>query len=737
MVLTNPWEPERGDNESQKKLQEQALRLFNTCQCSWCKLFYTQPFLCVPGTLHSNCSFFKELSEKERKEAQEEKRNWSWSWRASDMILRVQDHGVLKKCRICGSLNPNPDKYICWKCGKDSLIRYDIYNYSSDFDVVGEKQSQPATESVAPTNNSPNKESTLKSETACKTCVKNSSSACPYENQPAITRDGILSHGDLCDAYSGSADSVNKVEPTIKTEKPAVDKILEICPNPRCGKRSLVLNEAGDKYSCTNLECPDYGVPILKVSIDKYYQQIAADKKTTTNESSIKNIKQGTVGKSPNEIKKRYNGNDTNKNKTAAIAKPPMPKWLIALLLIFTLSFIGLVINVLIGSFIPFWILFGFSIILSLEKWFSYDTRKHKLLGKLYRLILNLAILSLIGLVIWSGVRLFSHQFVHSAIVGSILFIGELAFFIWAWTVVTKNSWRWPSMKLTIFSLICLFVVFSFAGVQPLAGYKNTALNKIKTTLSSANNGQTVTTYSNNLTTTIVSTNAIITPSQKITTTQTIATGINPRTGVYNNYYLGLVTDSSGEILGGDGCYDDTGDFIVLINNKNAINPTYAQLINFLQSDTTDEYPYIATNKVLSSYYGTAESHVDLTRIQNIINGTVQPNPPDVCGDFAERLHNDAEMDGIRCAYVSVDLSIGPHALDAFQTTDRGLVYIDDTGISSSSIGPSRCVKTVDVAVGQSYIPISLFPEADWDSTWDSMGTVIDMQVTWDGTWNN
>ena len=45
------------------------------------------------------------------------------------------------------------------------------------------------------------------------------------------------------------------------------------------------------------------------------------------------------------------------------------------------------------------------------------------------------------------------------------------------------------------------------------------------------------------------------------------------------------------------------------------------------------------------TYYGTAKSHVDLTRIQNIIDGTSQPDNPDVCSDFAERLHNDAEID--------------------------------------------------------------------------------------------
>ena len=175
----------------------------------------------------------------------------------------------------------------------------------------------------------------------------------------------------------------------------------------------------------------------------------------------------------------------------------------------------------------------------------------------------------------------------------------------------------------------------------------------------------------------------------------------------------------------------------MLINNRNAVNPTYAQMVNFLQQDKTDQFAYRPSVWVARSYYGTAESNVDLTRVQRIIDGTGQPNPPRICADFAERLHNDAEIAGIRCAYVSIGLSNvnDIHALDAFQTTDRGLVYIDDTGEESS--GPPRAVKTVSVQIGQEYVPQSLFPTPGWNDTWGSLGTVTNILVTWDGTWNN
>jgi hypothetical protein len=218
------------------------------------------------------------------------------------------------------------------------------------------------------------------------------------------------------------------------------------------------------------------------------------------------------------------------------------------------------------------------------------------------------------------------------------------------------------------------------------------------------------------------------------------ATGIDSRTGMYGNYHLGIVKIEEG-IVSGDGCYDDRGNMIVLIDNDNAVDPTYSQLVQFLQADTIDEYPYISTGNSPGTILGSAESRVDLPQIQKIIDGTALPVPPDVCADFAERLYNDAELAGIKCAFVTIDTSTGFHALNAFQTADDGLVFIDDTGIVSnavrSSTGTPRCVKTVNVKVGTDYIPVSLFPYPGWSSAWCSMGTVISCQITWGGNWNN
>lgn len=91
-------------------------------------------------------------------------------------------------------------------------------------------------------------------------------------------------------------------------------------------------------------------------------------------------------------------------------------------------------------------------------------------------------------------------------------------------------------------------------------------------------------------------------------------------------------------------------DRVQLVNNGTAADPTWQQLMSFLITDKTDEKDYVP--------------------------GTF------MCGAFAEELYNNAEAAGIRAAWVSVSLggmSEG-HALNAFYTTDRGLVYIDCSG---------------------------------------------------------
>lgn len=98
-----------------------------------------------------------------------------------------------------------------------------------------------------------------------------------------------------------------------------------------------------------------------------------------------------------------------------------------------------------------------------------------------------------------------------------------------------------------------------------------------------------------------------------------------------------------------------SGSQVCLVNYKNATDPTWDELIAFLHSDDTDEQPYIDDSFV--------------------------------CADFAEMLHNTAEASGIKAASVGVDFAVGEgHALNAFNTTDKGLVYVDCTSGFSSPV---------------------------------------------------
>jgi hypothetical protein len=101
---------------------------------------------------------------------------------------------------------------------------------------------------------------------------------------------------------------------------------------------------------------------------------------------------------------------------------------------------------------------------------------------------------------------------------------------------------------------------------------------------------------------------------------------------------------------------------IELINYPNTGNISYAELLTFIKNDPTDQLLYI--NRGQSS---------------EII--------PFVCSDFAETLHNNAEVAGIRSGYVGIDWQNGGlgHAVNVFETTDMGIVYIDCTGQSDYS----------------------------------------------------
>lgn len=138
------------------------------------------------------------------------------------------------------------------------------------------------------------------------------------------------------------------------------------------------------------------------------------------------------------------------------------------------------------------------------------------------------------------------------------------------------------------------------------------------------------------------------------------------------------------------------GHEITLLNNVYATDPSYTELIAFLKSDKTDEIEY---------NYQTF-----------------------VCADFAETVHNNAETAGYNCAWVVLDFEEGEgHACNAFNTTDRGLIFVDCTnGLGYESIG--NWDKIVNIEIGKNYIPRSIFNSR---VRYFSMGTVSDYKIYW------
>lgn len=109
-------------------------------------------------------------------------------------------------------------------------------------------------------------------------------------------------------------------------------------------------------------------------------------------------------------------------------------------------------------------------------------------------------------------------------------------------------------------------------------------------------------------------------------------------------------------------------------------DPTYRQMMNFIRWDETDKHEYIEGEYV--------------------------------CENFAMDVCNNAEAEGIRCAYVNIHFPDGGHAIVAFNTIDRGLVYIE-----------TQSDELVEPVIGKHYWqcvkprPGYYYSEPDYDDT--------------------
>lgn len=136
-----------------------------------------------------------------------------------------------------------------------------------------------------------------------------------------------------------------------------------------------------------------------------------------------------------------------------------------------------------------------------------------------------------------------------------------------------------------------------------------------------------------------------------------------------------------------------------LIVNAKKTKPCWDEIKNFLLDDKTDEIIYT------DSF---------------------------VCENFARTLQENATAKGFDCAIAYIGLQELPetgHMCNAFDTSDKGIVYVDCTGNKTGK--PKNNDKTVEVIMGKQYIPKFIFPEYGFFLESGSLGTINHIDLIW------
>jgi len=112
--------------------------------------------------------------------------------------------------------------------------------------------------------------------------------------------------------------------------------------------------------------------------------------------------------------------------------------------------------------------------------WNKKISKHHKLYTRLIKLSLNIAILAGLVFLLWYGYCLFSEHEIEP-LKGSIILIFSLAVWIALIKYVfRKYEYSKPSFKLTTFSILIVFIILTFAGVEPLSSYKDDIVGQYK-----------------------------------------------------------------------------------------------------------------------------------------------------------------------------------------------------------------------------------------------------------------
>ncbi len=91
-----------------------------------------------------------------------------------------------------------------------------------------------------------------------------------------------------------------------------------------------------------------------------------------------------------------------------------------------------------------------------------------------------------------------------------------------------------------------------------------------------------------------------------------------------------------------------------------------------------------------------------------------------VCSHFARDVCNNAENEGLRCAFVEIRYPDGGHSIIAFNTTDEGLIYFEPQSdeIVKPVVG-KRYYKCIETKPGYRY------EKPPYDDT------IVDILVIW------
>ncbi len=557
------------------------LTAFQSTQCSWCRRFFTEPFLCPDRKLHSSCFFFKKLPEEERDKFLNDEK---WWWRIVDLVRWTENNGVIKKCVQCGALNPNPEKLICWNC------------------------------------------------------VHNIYDRCPNCGLPTLYFD--------------------------------LDINLWRCSNAKCfGKRFTFEKQTerySERYERSPVRCPK-GHELIFDSLLRLWK-CAVCKRTYTDDELFGTPIQakdearqekrryrwdakagGYTTYEPDEyseFKPSYEPPNKREHRTKIHRKLP---WTAIPLLLLATTGIAIIVYTLchfdeLGYVIAIGIISAAGVttiwnIATLQKLWRYRPRK----ASFKRIFISFILVALVGCTAaaFTGIAPFSNA--QKAVTG--YFTSELSVSPQDLKLDYNIGYSAPTETLRISNL-----GGGELGWNALEDIWWLALSPESGTLGRGESEEVYLEvrdvkklapgeYSGSI---VISSPEIDIEEQIIVTLL-----VNESEEVAK---IREIIGTSVEIYYDQEPFYSTGSHSIhLINNNLAANPTWQELVQFIASDNTDAQTYIP------GVY--------------------------MCGSFAEALHNSVEQAGIRAAWVAVDLEEGEiHALNAFNTVDRGIVFVDCTG---------------------------------------------------------